>query len=213
MATVRRKPRIDAHAHELIRELAKDTWRSPAEILQLVQEAAEDEKDKVREAPDIRTVQRIVKDERPKDMSGPWSTFEALDDEAQIILPILRFVILDSGGRISSFTRAEAAAVLAVRRAAPRISNLRLVWLFAREYVRRDLRAETDFTALDVALADLNQTGSLTPAIRKLYEDGVIRPPFPYWILEENGSPPGWHVGPRPPSWWREPGEDNATQE
>ena len=79
----------------------------------------------------LRTVQRMV-EELGTDDSGDWSFATATPDEAELVTPVLADVVEASLGETRRLTRRMAEAVVRVRRAAPELADLRLVYTLAR---------------------------------------------------------------------------------
>jgi hypothetical protein len=82
--------------------------------------------------PEIRTVERIVKESRPPDPSGAWVPTKWAGEDVALVLEVLK--LLCQTGEAYWPTRAEAERLLWVRRAAPTM-DLELAWRFARRYL------------------------------------------------------------------------------
>lgn len=95
-----RQRRTDAVAVRDIIDLAK-TGSGPAEIERwLKAEKKAGRKFKGITLPHIKTIQQIVRENTPKDPSGPWQFAEADGEDAVLVLPVLAAVLEASEGRL-----------------------------------------------------------------------------------------------------------------
>jgi len=127
--------------------------------------------------PDIRTIQRRVRELEPPDPSGQWSL---RDDHtganAELVLSALAELRKSSQGRRDHVTRREAEWIARVRRAAPTISALE-AYAVARRYIAADVAgAQTD--ALDgyLAFRGWESGSSYAEAVEKGWVPGLQRP-------------------------------------
>lgn len=151
------------------------------------------------EWPSRRTIQRTVQAVRVEDRSGPWSLADATDDEAQLILPILRaYLNLTSLRPVRSsrdlfITKAEARWIVKVQRAAPGLHVVN-VYRLVRAYLAREVRRLPTYD-LDALLAfepwdDEPRTRSdgVPYLTRETYEKGVREgwiPAAPRFLMQE----------------------------
>jgi len=86
--------------------------------------------------PSKRTVERIVKEWRGVDLTGPWNLYTAAPEDVPLVLPVLAAVINWTQGAITSLTNGEARIIANIRSVAP---DFGLVdsFLWARLYRRR----------------------------------------------------------------------------
>ncbi len=150
-----RKRRIDGDIQEKIEAKAMDGW-TPSQILKYLDgELAED--DKGRLPPDIRTIQRIVKEVAIPDTSGTWSITDNEGEDARLVLDILAANIVSKQGFMypdmkRKFTKAEAQWIIRLRKAAPDAPAKIIILLF-QLYMRREAKGITDTADLDGYLA------------------------------------------------------------
>jgi len=104
--------------------------------------------------PEIRTVQRIVKDVRVPDTSGPWQFGDSPADVQDVILDTLAALVTWTEGRVQELTadEAETLAQLAPR---TRTMDARQRWRLAQLYRLRRAR--------DASTADLDQFLAFAP--------------------------------------------------
>ena len=136
--------RIDGDIQDEITALAITTDWTPAQIYR---EIGERDQSRVSR----RTVERIVKENRVKDETGPWLMKETDGEDARLILNVLAGVMTWSKGYRQSITKAEAEWILRISKAAPGLST-RNIWLVAATYRSRDHRG-ADTTDLDAYLS------------------------------------------------------------
>lgn len=74
-----------------------------------------------RQLPTVRTIVNIRKRHRPADPADPWTSLGADPGDAELVLPVLRALIRRSTllGQRPWLDRAQAEAIVAIRRAAP----------------------------------------------------------------------------------------------
>lgn len=103
-------------------------------------------------APSLRTLQDIVREMTPPpDESGRWALPSAEPEDVALVMPVVSAVAEATRGQLQEITRAEAACVAQVRRAAPELPLL-VTYQTARLYVARAARKETT-TDLDLFLS------------------------------------------------------------
>lgn len=116
--------------------------RKAAEIIQALRQNP-----KYAERPDFpseRKVQRIVREFRPRDPSGPWR-FNDSDTErssTRFLLSVAAAVVEHTDARIRGITNAEAAWLEDIYAAAPEIHPW-IAFEMAREYMRREAQGKT----------------------------------------------------------------------
>ena len=143
----RRRPRIDPDLQTVIDELIlKEGWGASQIHRELDSRPEFDGR-----LPDVRTVQRRVRDLTPRDPSGPWRLQDSDPDEARLILDVLAAVTVETMGGKTQFTKAEADWVLRLRNASLTMSPWE-AWLMARLYMARESSGE-ETTDLDCVLA------------------------------------------------------------
>jgi hypothetical protein len=149
MATRSYGSRISGEYFAEIQRLAIEDW-SPSQIHKCLEKYQ-------REAgikdppPDVRTVQRIVRQVRASDPSGPWSPANGELSDVRAVLDVLAAVIEHTEGRTISLTNGEALWVERLNRAAPGLPPLE-AWRLARLYLARAARNDST-EDLDVLLA------------------------------------------------------------
>jgi hypothetical protein len=136
------RPRIHPNIEARIRERAVMGWSAPA-IWRELEDAH------VVGRPALRTVQRVVRELQLDTDSAPWSLLDADFDEAELVPPVLAAIILVTSADVSTITRAEAAAVARVRRAAPTLDLyasflVARLYLVAQEHANDRLKLELD---------------------------------------------------------------------
>ena len=140
--------RLDASVLEMIQKLVDDAANfSARQILTKLEEDLPNDK----KLPDVRTVQRIVRERRPIDASGMWSWQSSSPDEAQLILEVLGVAIVRSRGVQNMMTNDDAEWILKIRGVAPSLRPHE-VWSLVRLYKMRKALQE-DVTDLDTFLA------------------------------------------------------------
>jgi hypothetical protein len=139
------RPRIDGEYQEKIEELALNNW-GPAQINRELQRIFPDRPG----LPTLRTIQRIVKQVRPRDTSGSWRWHD--DEDPRPILDVLAVMVLRSEGRITSLTWAQVQWIRKVRKGAPDLPPETLFYCAeqyrAAEAERRDTSALDAFITL-----------------------------------------------------------------
>jgi len=102
--------------------------------------------------PTLRTIQRMVKEIAPPDLSGEWSLVDAEPEDARLILDTFAEAAAHTAGR-SFISKGTADWVVRVRRAAPTLPPYD-AFVVAREYRRAtDTRDSKHIRALDALLA------------------------------------------------------------
>jgi hypothetical protein len=191
--------RLSGPVQSLVEELALEGF-APAQIERELTEKG------IRPAfqPSRRTLQRIVQAVRVKDRSGPWSLGDAVDDEADLVLPVLRaYLNLTSlrtvqGKRDLFITKAEARWIVKVARAAPDL-HVFDKYRLAVAYLARETRGQATYD-LDALLAfqpwddsprpapgDMAKFG-FTVTLRTTYQKGVREgwiPAAPPFLMQE----------------------------
>ena len=139
MATIRR---IDKAVEHEIRRLSVFEELPPSQILRRLKSSTAFNQSKL---PDVRTVQRIIKDIGPSDTSDVWNVRDGDDVDVRQILRVLHEVTKRSEGRKNTFTKNEAKWIGRVVRALPKeysegpnTFNLVGIHLLAREYMVRE---------------------------------------------------------------------------
>lgn len=133
----RRQPRIDGDIQDIIDELALKRW-GPSQIhkrLQLLEDQGKlplSPRGETR-IPDVRTVQRRVKDLTPRDPLVPWRWWEDDPDDARLALDVLAEVIVRTEGRVTQFTQREAAWISRLCRMLPDVPPW-AIYMLARGY-------------------------------------------------------------------------------
>jgi hypothetical protein len=115
------------------------------------------EDDKGRLPPDIRTIQRIVKEVVVPDTSGTWSITDNEGEDARLVLDILAANIVSKQGFMypdmkRKFTKAEAQWIIRLRKAAPD-APAKIIVLLYQLYMRREAQGITNTADLDCYLA------------------------------------------------------------
>jgi hypothetical protein len=87
--------------------------------------------------PNLRSIQRRVKELSPPDASGPWDWRISDGANTEAILSVLSVVINLTQGRKTSFTNREAALVSKVHQAAPTLPDT-LVYITVCDLLRRE---------------------------------------------------------------------------
>ena len=191
--------RLSSSVLSLIEQLALDGF-TPSQIERNLTEKAVP----LASQPSRRTLQRIVQAVRVKDRSGPWSLGDAVGDEAELVLPVLRaYLNLTSLRTVQEkrdlfITRAEARWIVKVARAAPEL-HVFDKYRLARAYLARETRGQPTYD-LDALLAfqpwdetprpapgDLAKFG-LTVTSRETYHKGVREgwiPAAPAFLMDE----------------------------
>ncbi|MGD0764805.1 MAG: hypothetical protein ABR978_00665 [Dehalococcoidia bacterium] len=127
MRTRRRRSRQDGQVEEEINRLALVNKWTPAQIrreLKRLQDTQEIRGERIVipqgcHIPDLRTVERAVKEIVPPDTSDPWSPTDADTYAAELVLPVLAEAIEQSGGGWQRFSKDLARWIVKVRNAAP----------------------------------------------------------------------------------------------
>lgn len=143
--------RIDGRVEQRIVEWAHATTWTPAQMRRELSKEFEAEA-----TPHVKTIQRIVREERARDRSGPWTLASAEPGDARLILEALAAelepaVQHEYKSFKTSFTNKEAEWLLRVRSAASEMSAGNALAV-AREYLKREGDV-ADSTDLDVFLA------------------------------------------------------------
>ena len=84
-----------------------------------VSDQLKEEEFKGKDVPSERTLRDLLKEFRPPEPTETWSLAKASDEEAALVLPVLREVIERSGGEVTSFSTAMAEQVARIRRLVP----------------------------------------------------------------------------------------------
>lgn len=173
----RHRPRFrtPVKVQESIREIAvkHPTWNS-RQILDALGSEFE-------HTPDIRTVQRIVKADRPPDPSGSWRTTEWPGEDVKLVLEVLKY--LWEIGEAYQLTQTEAENILWVRQAAPTLPA-DLAWQLAKRYVLYNVK-EIPTLPLDLYLAFRPWESSENQGA---YFDAVPEPQRVMYVIEASGT-------------------------
>jgi hypothetical protein len=139
----RRWHKLPGPLQSLIEELAHDnpTW-TPSQIHKELTELGDDKRPKYPEiakydVPDPRTVQSIVKLNRPPDPSGPWEHTHSPGEDVVPVLEVIKHLRETSEAYWP--TQAEAEHIVWVKRTAPTMPAA-LVWQVARRYMVYEAR-------------------------------------------------------------------------
>ena len=147
MATRKRARYVDGDVEDEIVTLASDAY-APKQIEGLLRnDPAFDAR-----VPHLRTIQRIVKDAREPDTSAEWQLEMAPDAAPAVVIDVLTELVIQTDGRVSSLTVAEAKWVTALRNLAPDIPALETFRL-ARLYMSRRRANRPTSNDLDAFLA------------------------------------------------------------
>jgi hypothetical protein len=113
----RRPRRIDGRVLQAIGELRSKGWTNAAEIQRELERRAEETPPAfpVAVLPNLRTIQRILRDLTPRDDTR-WSFADANEEDAGLVLPVLAAMIEESEGRRRWLTQSEARWILKIRR-------------------------------------------------------------------------------------------------
>ena len=97
-----------------IKDLALEAPDSSAKVVaeQLKEEGFKD-------VPSERTLRDMLKEFRPPKPTDIWSLAKASDEEAALVLPVLREVVDRTGGQVASFSTAMAQQIAKIRRLIP----------------------------------------------------------------------------------------------
>ena len=164
--------RLDADVLVMIQKLADDAANfSARQILTKLEEDLPNDK----KLPDVRTVQRIVRERRPIDASGMWSWQSSSPDEAQLILQVLGMAIVRSRGVQNMMTNDDAEWILKIRGVAPSLKPY-TVWSLVRLYKMRKALQE-DVTDLDTFLA-LSYVDGGVQLFEEFIRTGEVLPPI-----------------------------------
>lgn len=125
MATQRR---IHGDIQAVIEGKALERW-TPAQIEKWLND---DDRFKGK-VPTLRTIQRIVRDILPLETSGEWRLLDSEPSDVALVVETLGAAIVQSGGRVTSFSRDLADLIVRIRRAAPDL-GLHAVYLLASHY-------------------------------------------------------------------------------
>lgn len=126
--------------------------------------------------PTLRTIQRMVKEIAPPDLSEEWSLADAEPEDARFVLDLLAVLTRVSEGR-TTLSRAMAEWALKVRKAAPSLPIYR-TYEFAMEYRRQmEQRESTRDLDLFLALTPWESTDD-ADAYENLLHLGVMQPPL-----------------------------------
>ncbi len=103
--------------------------------------------------PSYEQIRRIVSDLTAQDMSGTWDVRgkDTMPEDLHCILDVLAWVSLDTHGRKTTITNAEAAWILRVAKAAPTAGN-RIIWRLVQRYMLAEAKGGST-EALDTYLA------------------------------------------------------------
>ena len=148
---------------------------TPAQIHRELLERQEEFKD----IPTVRTVERIVKERRTLDASGPWSLADNDGDEIRLILEVRRVLIENFGHDVHRFSKEEAAWVLKIRRLAEDLDTY-IAWIVALMYSSH-LKAGLSTASLDDYLTFTPWRSGEESEKYQLYVDqGLVERP-PLW--------------------------------
>lgn len=137
-----RKRRRDPEVVSRIKELTVDGLGPAAIAERLANEYPLDRQPSLRKINDVRT-------ELDADPGEPWTLFEATAAEAELVPLVLATVIEATLGETRRLTKAEAAAIVRIRLAAPRMDPW-VVYNVARYYVAGVDEADLDaYVAFD----------------------------------------------------------------
>lgn len=125
--------------------------------------------------PDVRTIQRRVKELAPADPSEPWDLLTDETGDPRLILDTLEAVIRETEGRVGTISREVAEALMRLSRAAPDLEP-RQRWVLANRYVERRERDETT--------EDLDALLAFTPWRSDEHDDKYIQALTSGWIVQ-----------------------------
>ena len=91
----------------------------PALSAKGVSDQLKEEGFKGKDVPSERTLRDMLKEFRPPEPTDTWSLAKASDEEAALVLPVLREVIERSGGEVASFSTPMAEQIARIRRLIP----------------------------------------------------------------------------------------------
>ena len=91
--------------------------------------------------PSLRTIQRLMAQLQKRDPSGPWDPFTDETGNPRLVLDVINVLVERPSARSILVTRAEAALVVSIDRAAPGLPPFGLYRL-AREYIARQAGGE-----------------------------------------------------------------------
>ena len=165
MGRIRRRGReIDPEVYGELSRMARETSSSAPQIEAELHRRFSPG----RKVPSQKVIQRVVKEERPQDPTGPWRLAEADDPaDAALVLPVL--VVTASGWPL---TTAEAGWVVRIRKAAPSVP-LNAVFMLVRTYMSWEQRGRpTELLDLVLACAPWRDDTNLARMERLLFTFG-----------------------------------------
>jgi hypothetical protein len=168
MATRMRSRRIDLLVEAKIEELA-DRGAAPSQIHRAL---ARNPDLKLIDLPNLRTVQRIVRERLQTDDSGPWEVDAGKVAEAAVVIEVLATVVWVTGGRTRAITKLEATWVETITAVAPDL-NPWARYRAARFYVARKARREPTLD-LDTWLGLAPWRPGRRERYEKLVADGIV---------------------------------------
>jgi hypothetical protein len=128
--------------------------------------------------PDLRTVQRYVRQFRYGDAGDPWTLPSTECDGSAVVLAVLGEVIRRTEGRVTQITKGLASWIRSVQGAAPDL-DLWSTYLMARLYLNR---AEQGVPATDLdhylALSPWRSQNDLSAYERAVAGEQVVRAPL-----------------------------------
>lgn len=147
--TTQRKRRIPYEILSHIKDmLSLDRGVTPGQVFQSIGEefGSPDKPDPVNR----RTVERIVKELKDFDQSGPWEPRNTSGEDARLVLETLNHLLITTAPRFYPFTNEEARLIVWIRKAAPTLPPID-AWALARLYIT--FRSEEETIAIDCFLA------------------------------------------------------------
>ena len=158
------RQRIDIDVQREIERLALSGWGAA----QIEHDIRERDDELSARLPTLRTIQRIVKALTPEDTSDTWTLLESEPEHIGAVLEVLAAMVRWTGGQKTSFTKAEARWIIAVRNAASDLPP-REVYTLGKLYLLREgqKRTSPDLDAL-LAFAPWRGSGAMS-----LYREAV----------------------------------------
>ena len=168
----KRRRRVDPKILDKIEEMGLAGYGAS----KIYDELQEDETIDIDKLPDLRTVQRIIREDiLPQTPSGTWTLNCSKGDDIPVILKTLVDVISNTKGRITSLTRAEAEWIIFMSHAAPDLSPYIWYTLGKRYLKHQESGASTE--ALDQYLAFAPwRSKENNKKYEELIESGWIKP-------------------------------------
>jgi hypothetical protein len=167
MATRKRTRRIDLRVERTIHELA-DRGASPSQIHRELGRDPES----IAELPNLRTVQRVVREHVQADDSGSWELDVKAGADAAAVVEVLATVVSITGGVTRAVTNLEAAWVKTLASIAPDLDPWR-TYRAARVYIARRARNESTLD-LEVWLGLAPWRAGRRERYEELIADGVV---------------------------------------